>query len=88
MTAGLGAFVLHATGPAPDADARAAIEDALAAVTDAARLSMTGRTAASYCDGQTEALDTYDPATARRLRQIATAIDPVATMRPMRQLHP
>ena len=88
MTTGPGPFVLHATGPAPDAHARAATRAALSTITDAARPSMTGRACPSYCDGQTEALDTYDPATARRLRQIATAIDPAGTIRRMRQLYP
>ena len=88
MTAGLGAFVLHATGPVPDAQARAATRGALATIADAARPSMTGRACPSYCDGQTEALDSYDPATGRRLRQIATAIDPAQTIRPMRRLYP
>ena len=88
MTTAPGAFVLHATGAAPDADARAAARAALATITEEARPSMTGRGCPSYCDGQTEVLDTYDPATARRLRQIATAIDPAGTVRPMRRLYP
>lgn len=88
MTAAPGAFVLHATGPAPDDRARAAVLEALSQVTRAAASSMTGRECAAFRDGQTDALNAYDPVTGQRLRQITAEIDPAAVIRPARRLYP
>jgi len=49
---------------------------------------MTWRECAAFRDGQTEALDAYDPATGQRLRQIAAEIDPAGVIRRMRRLYP
>ena len=71
-----GAVLLHATGPAPDPDARAKVEAALAKVLAAAQPVDTGRSATSFRDGQDAARDARPIEFLTRLDAIRHLVDP------------
>jgi hypothetical protein len=87
MTSPPGDFVVHATGAAPDPEARAHTEEAIAAVTRAAQPASTGFQAAAFRDGQTDATRSYDPGTAARLRELTARCDPDGIITRPRQLY-
>jgi FAD/FMN-containing dehydrogenase len=75
-----GAVLLHATGPAPDPDARAKVEAALEKVLAAARPVDTGRSATSFRDGQDAAYDARPTEFLTRLDAIRHLVDPAGVI--------
>ena len=66
---------------------RARIEQANAAVTEAASSASPGYQAAAFRDGRPEALASYPPATMMRLRELAARTDPDNVISHARRLY-
>jgi FAD/FMN-containing dehydrogenase len=76
ITSPLAPFLLHAVGLAPTAEARAAVDDALAALRHVASPADIGRSAASFAEGRPGGADTLTPADSERLTRAWDAVDP------------
>jgi len=86
LTAVPAPFLLHAVGPANDADARARTEDGLSRVRAAANPADTGRSAAPFADGRAADNNGLDQTDLQRLAHIRAAVDPHQRIAPSRVL--
>ena len=82
-----GDLLLHAVGPAPTAEGSRAVQHGLERVLAAAAPVDTGHSAASFRDGQTDALDALDQTARRRLGRVQHEVDPQGLISPARVLH-
>lgn len=78
--------LLHATGPAPDADSRDRVTAALDTVLAAARPVDIGRGAAAFRDGRERTPDALPPEVTERLAAIRSEVDPDGLITPSRSL--
>ena len=86
MTAVPGPFLLHAVGTAGDAAVRGRTEEGLARVRATAAPADTGRSAASFADGQAFDDGGLSPTDLQRLAGVAATVDPDGRVAPTRIL--
>jgi hypothetical protein len=79
-----GPFLLHAVGPAVDPHSRAATEQGLTRVHNAAQSADIGLAAASFADGRAEVADGLPPEARQRLAALRLAVDPEQRLAPSR----
>ncbi|BBX48545.1 FAD-binding oxidoreductase [Mycobacterium cookii] len=86
LTKAPGPFVLHAVGRVTDPDSRAATENGLTRVREAAESADIGQAAASFAQGRAKVADALPPVAGQRLVRLQTAIDPERRLTPSRIL--